>query len=222
MQVRQGGIYMVMDIAILIVLILTIFLTMRRGFALSVVSFCKGFVSLIIAWFFCDDAADWLMNKTEVGIRTMEKITAGLSAKWESSDIYLALPDLFKENGGSQLSESLILDGSAKLAQILLTIICFVLIVVLLRLVLAIIGSAFSHKNNKGFTGKIDWLMGLILGMILGVLYVFLFLALLVPVAGLIVPEHCQTIMGWLDSSMIAGDLYNNNLLLILFRDLMA
>lgn len=212
---------MVMDIAILIVLILTIFLTMRKGFALSIVSFFKGFVSLIIAWIFCDDAADWLMNQTEVGIKTMERITEGLSAKWETSDIYLALPDLFKE-GGSQLSESLILDGSAKLAQILLTIICFVLIVVVLRLVLAIIGSAFSHRNNKGFTGKIDWLLGLILGMILGVIYVFLFLALLVPVAGLIAPEHCQTIMGWLDSSMIAGDLYNNNLLLILFRDLVA
>lgn len=213
---------MAMDIAILAILILTIFMTMRRGFALSVVSFCKGFVSLIVAWIFCDDAADWLMNQTEIGVRTMAKITEGLSCKWESSDIYLALPDLFKENGGNEFSQSLILDGSAKLAQILLTIVCFVLIVMALRLVLAIIGSAFSHKNNKGFTGKIDWFMGLLLGMILGVLYVFLFLALLVPVAGLIVPEHCQTIMGWLEESMIAGDLYNNNLLLILFRDLVV
>ena len=211
---------MVMDIAILIVLILTIFLTMRRGFVLSVVSFFKGFVSLVIAWIFCDDAADWLINKTEIGIRTMERINAGLSAKWESSDIYMSLPDLFKESGGSQLSESLILDGSAKLAQILLTIICFVLIVAVLRLVLAIIGSAFSHKNNDGFAGKVDWFLGLVLGIILGVLYVFVFLALLVPVAGLVAPEYCQTIMGWLNESVIAGDLYNNNLLLILFRDL--
>ena len=213
---------MAMDIIILIILVLTIFLTMRKGFALSVVSFFKGFVSLIIAWLYCDDAADWLMNKTEVGITTMNRITQSLSATWESSEIYMALPDLFKENGGSQLSQSLILDGSAKLAQILLTIICFVLIVLGLRLVLAIIGSAFSHKSNGGFTGRIDWFMGLILGMILGVLYVFLFLALLVPVAGLIAPQHCQTILGLLDSSMVAGELYNNNLLLILFRDLMV
>ncbi|MBQ1228922.1 MAG: CvpA family protein [Firmicutes bacterium] len=213
---------MALDITILVILILTIFLTMRRGFVLSVVSFFKGFVSLIIAWLFCDDAADWLINKTEVGIRTMERINQGLSSKWESSDIYMALPDLFKENGGSQLSDSLILDGSAKLAQILLAIICFVLIVAAIRLVLAIIGSLFSHKNNDGFAGKVDWLMGLVLGLVLGVLYVFVFLALLVPVAGLVAPEYCQTIVAWLDESMVAGDLYNNNLILILFRDLMV
>lgn len=213
---------MALDITILVILILTIFLTMRRGFVLSVVSFFKGFVSLIIAWVFCDDAAGWLINKTEVGIRTMERINQGLSSKWESSDIYMALPDLFKENGGSQLSDSLILDGSAKLAQILLAIICFVLIVAAIRLVLAIIGSLFSHKNNDGFAGKVDWLMGLVLGLVLGVLYVFVFLALLVPVAGLVAPEYCQTIVAWLDESMVAGDLYNNNLILILFRDLMV
>lgn len=213
---------MALDITILVILILTIFLTMRRGFVLSVVSFFKGFVSLIIAWLFCDDAADWLINKTEVGIRTMERINQGLSSKWESSDIYMALPDLFKENGGSQLSGTLILDGSAKLAQILLAIICFVLIVAAIRLVLAIIGSLFSHKNNDGFAGKVDWLMGLVLGLVLGVLYVFVFLALLVPVAGLVAPEYCQTIVAWLDESMVAGDLYNNNLILILFRDLMV
>lgn len=213
---------MALDITILVILILTIFLTMRKGFVLSVVSFFKGFVSLIIAWLFCDDAADWLINKTEVGIRTMERINQGLSSKWESSDIYMALPDLFKENGGSQLSGTLILDGSAKLAQILLAIICFVLIVAAIRLVLAIIGSLFSHKNNDGFAGKVDWLMGLVLGLVLGVLYVFVFLALLVPVAGLVAPEYCQTIVAWLDESMVAGDLYNNNLILILFRDLMV
>ena len=53
-------------------------------------------------------------------------------------------------------------------------------------------------------------------------LYMFVFLALLVPVAGIIMPEQCATIMGWLDSSYFAGDLYNNNLLLILFRDFLV
>ena len=47
----------------------------------------------------------------------------------------------------------------------------------------------------------------------------FVLLALVVPAVGLFMPEHCETVMGWLDSSVIAGDLYNNNLLLVLFRD---
>lgn len=213
---------MVMDIIILTVFILTIFFSMRKGFALTVVNFFKGFVSLIIAWFLCDDAADWLMTRTEVGVNAMNRISEGLSSKWESSEVYMALPDLFKENGGSELSTSLIMDGAEKLASVLLTIVCFVLIVLGLRLILAIIGSIFSYRNNKGFTGIIDWILGLILGITLGLLYVFLILALIVPVAGLIMPEHCQTIMTWLDESFVAGDLYNNNLLLILFRDFMV
>lgn len=213
---------MVMDIIILAVLMLTIFLTMRKGFAMSVVNFFKGFVSLVIAWIFCDDLSEWLMTKTEAGVNTMNHISENLTAKWESSDIYMALPDLFKEGGGSEFSSSLIMDGAEKLASILLTIICFALIVLGLRLVLAIIGSLFSHKNNKGFTGAMDWILGLVLGIVLGLIYVFVLLALMVPVLGLIMPEHCQTVMTWLDESFIAGDLYNNNLLLILFRDLMA
>lgn len=212
---------MVMDILIFIVFILTIFLSVRKGFALTVVNFFKGFVSLIAAWFLCDDAADWLMTKTEVGINAMDKINEALSSKWEDSDIYMALPEIFKENGGN-FAHSLILDGAGKLAGILLTIVCFVLIVLGLRLVLSVIGGLFSHKKNDGFVGTVDWLLGLTLGIVLGFIYVLLFLALLVPVAGLLMPQYCETIMIWLDESFVAGDLYNNNILLLLFRDFMA
>lgn len=219
MQAAGKGYAMVMDIAILAVLVLTIFFSMRKGFALTVAGFFKGFASLIIAWIFCDDLALWLMNSTPVGTRAAERISEGLSAKWESSDIYMALPDLFKESGGSSAAGSMISQGSVRIAELLLTILCFVAIVFLLRVVLGLLGRAFSHKYNEGFAGVMDWFLGLILDSVLGVLYVFVFLALLLPVVGLFMPEQCETVMGWLDSSVIAGDLYNNNLLLILFRD---
>lgn len=210
---------MVMDILILAVMVLTIFFSMRKGFAMSVVSFFKGFVSLIIAWVFCDDLASWLSANTAIGTAITDKINRGLAAKWESSDIYTALPDLFKENGADSAAGSLIADGSARIAGLIITIISFSAIVFMLRVVLAFVGRTFSHKNNEGFAGVMDRILGLLLGTILGILHVFVFLALLLPVAGLFVPEQCQTILGWLDSSVIAGDLYNNNLLLILFRD---
>ena len=67
---------MIMDITVLAVLVLTVFFTMRKGFAMSVVGFCKGFVSLIIAWLFCDDMAAWLMESTGAGKVIAEKIRA--------------------------------------------------------------------------------------------------------------------------------------------------
>lgn len=219
MQASGKGYLMVMDIAVLAVLVLTIFFSMRKGFALTVAGFFKGFVSLTIAWFFCDDLALWLMSSTSVGTGAVKRISEGLSAKWESSDIYMALPDLFKQSGGDAAADSLITNGSAKIASLLLTILCFTAIVFVLRVVLGLAGRASSHKYNGGFAGIMDWLLGLILGTILGVLYVFVFLALLFPVVGLFMPQQCETVMSWLDSSVVAGDLYNNNLLLILFRD---
>ena len=210
---------MVMDILILAVMLLTIFFSMRKGFAMSVVSFFKGFASLIIAWVFCDDLALWLSANTAIGTAITDKINRGLASKWESSDIYAALPDLFKENGADAAAGSLIADGSARIAGLIITIISFSAIVFMLRVVLAFVGRTFSHQHNEGFAGIMDRILGLLLGTILGILHVFVFLALLLPVAGLFVPEQCQTILGWLDSSVIAGDLYNNNLLLILFRD---
>ncbi len=210
---------MVMDISILAVLVLTIFFSMRKGFALTVAGFFKGFASFIIAWFFCDDLALWLMNSTPVGTGAAKRISEGLSAKWESSDIYMALPDLFKQSGGDAAAGSMISQGSLRITELLLTILSFAAIVFLLRAVLSLLGRAFSHKYNEGFAGVMDWFLGLILGSVLGVLYVFVFLALLFPVVGLFMPEQCETVMAWLDSSVVAGDLYNNNLLLILFRD---
>ena len=210
-----------MDILILVIFILVIFLTMRRGFVMSIVNFFKGFVSLIVAWLFCDNLADWLITKTEIGVTTIDRINHAVSSRWESSDIYMALPDMLKDGSGS-MSTALIADGAEKLAAVLLTIVSFAFIVLFLRLVLSIVGLLFSHKNNKGFAGAVDWIMGLLLGVILGLIYVFLFLALLVPLLGLFMPEQCSLVMSWLDSSFVAGDLYNNNLLLIIFRDFVA
>ena len=111
------------------------------------------------------------------------------------------------------------LSNYSRIASLLLTIISFAAIIFLLRVVLSLVGRAFSHRYHGGFAGVMDWLLGLLLGVITGVIYVFVFLALVVPAVGLFMPEHCETVMGWLDSSVFAGDLYNNNLLLVLFRD---
>lgn len=208
-----------MDIAVLAVLILTIFFSMRKGFALSVAGFFKGFLSLFIAWFFCDNLAELLMKKTEIGVKISERIGQGLSSKWESSDFYMALPDLFKSNSEIAPGDSLITDGSMVIAELLLKILCFAAIVFILRAVLALVSHSFSHRFKGGFTGAVDWILGLLLGIVLGILYVFLFLALIVPVVGIFIPEQWETVVGWLDSSLFAGDLYDNNLLLVLFRD---
>ena len=57
---------------------------------------------------------------------------------------------------------------------------------------------------------------------LLGLIVVFLLLALLFPVASLIAPEHAHEIMSWFEGSFFAQDLYDNNLLLLIFSDLFS
>ena len=59
------------------------------------------------------------------------------------------------------------------------------------------------------------------MGVAVGAFYVFLFLALILPITGVIVPNLADNISHWFESSYFAGDLYDNNLLLIIFRDLL-
>ena len=74
--------------------------------------------------------------------------------------------------------------------------------------------------HTAGFVGFMDWLLGCVLGVLSGMFYVFVFLAVIVPVTSLFMPEMSETLMTSFAESKIAGNLYDNNILLILFRDL--
>lgn len=210
---------MIMDLIVLVIFALTIFISIRRGFALCLAKFTKGIVSVVISWLVCDDIARFLIDRSPVGERVSEKIASKLSFKWEQSDIYNAIPKLFKE-GTSNFSGELITRGASKITELILVILCFILVLVILRAVLGLfVRVAKRSRRKNGVAGKVDKIFGLLLGSITGAFYVFLFLALLLPVGGLFFPEHLPQIMGWFDGSIYSQDLYDNNLILILFRN---
>ncbi len=209
---------MIMDLIILGIFVLTIIVCMVKGFARTIIGFCKGIVSLVVSWIFCDDLADYLINKTKIGANVEAKINSFLSAKWEDSSVYGSLPDLFKGKS-NEFASTLINDGSSKLSVMLITIACFVAIWIGIKIVLGLFSFLFSKKHNEGGIKKTDTFMGFIIGVVIGAFYVYLFLALLVPVTGFILPNKAETIMGWFEGAKVAKWLYDNNLLLIVFRD---
>lgn len=214
---------MVMDIIVFAILIATIFFSMRRGFALTLTNFFGGIVSVVIGWIFSDDLAEILFKETFVGTWLTDKLHDGLVQSWQNSEIYQALPALLREesNSGTSWTDSdLITTGSEKLVMFFLTVISFFLIVIGLRLVIGVLKSGFSKKNKGGFTGFIDWLLGLLMGIVLGILNVMIFLALLPAVLGIFCPDMSESLVSWFSGSYAAQDLYDNNLLLVLMRDL--
>lgn len=210
---------MIMDLILVGIFALTIFISVRRGFVLCLAKFTKGIVSVILSFLVCDDISHFLINRTPIGEKVYNIISSRLSFKWQQSDIYTSIPNLFKK-GTSSFAEELIEQGSQKITELVLTIICFLAVLIILRTVLAfLVKVAKNGRKKKGVIGKLDWTLGLILGSVSGVFYVFLFLALLMPIAGLFFEDHLVQIMGWFDGSIFAQDLYDNNLLLLIFRD---
>lgn len=213
---------MVMDIIAGIIFVGAVILSMRKGFALTVINFIRVIASIILGVLFCDDLRDWLLETTGLGLwmeETLQKRMADtLSSAWMETDLYEALPEMLQKETLS-LTGSLAGEGAASLSGMFLSMVSFFLIVLGVGLVCSLLNRIFSKQYNGGFFGLLDWLLGGIMGILSGLFYVFVFLALIVPVTALFMPDLSETLMASFAESRFAGSLYDNNLLLLIFRD---
>ena len=210
---------MKMDITVIVIFALTIFLTMRKGFIGTIAGFMKGILSVAAAYFLASPLSE-LIEGSKIGEATEYRISEALSTKLDSSEIFSTLPGMFKQ-GAESATSGFIAKSAAEINHAAWIVLSFALILIVVRIFLGLMVSMVkSSRDKEGFTGTVDWILGLIMGMILGLIVVFLFLALLFPVASLIVPDRAQDIMSWFDGSFFAQDLYDNNLLLLIFSNL--
>ena len=213
---------MVMDVLVLAVFAATVFLCMRRGFALTVIHFFRCAASLLLAFFFCGRLRTFLCEETSLGAWAEEKLrrSAGISAaeKWQDTALYKSLPESLQDHS-SALTSSFAEAGLDKLTYIIMGILSFLLIVIAVNLIAAILIRIFSRKYSGGFFGFLDWVLGGIMGVIIGTFSVFLFLALILPVSGLFSENLTEKIAASFQASYFAGDLYDNNFFFLLFRD---
>ena len=111
---------------------------------------------------------------------------------------------------------------AASVTSILLTIISFLTIVIGIKVVCFLLSHLLSKKHNDGIVGFFDGFMGFIFGAVRGLLLVFLFFTILVPLLSLVLPDFSAAILTSMDQSRLAHYLYEENILLILVRDLIG
>ena len=213
---------MVMDIMVGIIFFGAVVLSMRKGFALTVINFLRVIASIVLGVLFCDDVKNWILETTGINRwmeETLQKQMADtLSAAWSETELYSMLPEMLQKETLA-LTGSLAGEGAASLSGMFLSILSFFLIVLAVGLVCSLLNRIFSKQYNGGFFGFMDWVLGGVMGMLSGLFYVFVFLALIAPVTALFIPGLSDTLMESLAESRIAGSLYDNNILLLLFRD---
>ncbi len=212
---------MIMDIAIMIIFCGAVFLSMHRGFALTVINFLKGIASVVLGFLFYDNLREYLLDHTAFGARIEEKIADivadSVSSTLQDSSLYQLLPGIFKSQS-DKVTEALTAEWVESTVSTAMGIFSFFLIILAISLISFVLTHLFSKKYRRGFFGFVDWLLGAVMGTILGAFYVFLFLALILPVTGIFVPGLADILSQSLSNSTFAQDLYNNNLLLFLFK----
>ena len=213
---------MVLDIIVAIIIIFAMVQGFRRGFIFTFIHTVGWLLAVILGFVWAPHVKLLLLEKTglypALEGRLADKFTEAMSNSQLSFDSMPAILsgklEAFAGNVAGAMSENL--------ADLLFTIISFLLVVFVIKLLLWLVLCLLSKKHNEGFTGFLDGALGLLSGFVKGLILVFVLLALLVPVMGMIGGDLTETTLKALDESYFAKDLYDNNLILLIVRDFLA
>ncbi|MEF9921367.1 MAG: CvpA family protein [Anaerovoracaceae bacterium] len=210
---------MAMDVIVGVIILLSMFFGVKKGFALTLINCMQWFLSVIVAFLFYGRFQDLLVDKTHIDEVINEKIVTTISGSVTESPTYQSIPHLFSDTL-NEISDTFMYRTATTMTDILLSIIAFLLIIIGIKIACFLISRLFSKKYNDGIVGFFDGAFGLGLGLVRGVLLVLIFFAFLVPILGIIFPEFSTFFLDSFETSYIAEMIYNDNILLILMDSL--
>jgi len=212
---------MILDILAVVILLFSIISGARKGFAKTCLSFMQWFICIVAGFFLCTPIKEYLIDYTTLDEAVYNYILDQVDTTIEKSAPYQSIPDLFRSWLQGEDS-SFLYDSTASLADIVLTVLAFVLVILAVKVAGGIIVLLFSKDYHKGLIGFLDGMLGLLFGAVRGLLLLLILFALLVPVLTLLPGTLSVAVKTAVDQSMIASVLYDDNLLLILLRDLFS
>ena len=205
---------MIFDIIVLVILIVPMAKGLAKGF-IYIFLHTLGWVGAVIAAFYLAPPLADFLEEGFLG----SLISGGLLDKFYGSTDAVesavdGLPAII--SGGLTATVDSVSDlFVALLTSTLISIISFLFIVFLIRFLLSYIIRPVSKRHGPAVLETADKGLGLLAGFIEGILLVFIFLALLVPFVNFTWTGLSSTIVSGLDSSFIAGSLYDSILLLL-------
>lgn len=213
---------MFLDIIVGIILIATMVSGFRKGFVFTILHALGWFGAMVIAFFAAGPVRKLLLAHTDMNtsIYTMFYDKLSLSADSLNASAN-SLPSLLGAGVNTASAEAAKVLAE-KLTFFTMIIICFVAVLLLMKVVFFFLTIAFSKRDNKGFINIADGLLGIIAGAVRGVIFVFLFLAVLIPLVNLISPASTQLVVDSLNASYFAKTLYDSNFIIVLINDFLA
>ncbi len=210
-----------MDFIIVLIVVLSAILGARKGFAMTLASFMQWFICIIAGLLLCNKTKVWLMDHTVLDDTVNQIVLSHIETTMEESAPYKAMPDLFS-SWINQGVENFAYGTSSSITNVVMTVIGFLIVVFAIKIIGFLVVHLFSRKYTGGVIGFFDGLMGFLFGLVRGVLLVLVFFSVLVPVLGTIWPDLSETIVGLMDGTRLAELIYNDNMILVLIRDLFS
>ncbi|GAB1475927.1 hypothetical protein MASR2M70_07590 [Bacillota bacterium] len=205
-----------MDVVVSLIFIVSTVVGFRQGFVRTLVHALGWALSIALGFAFHSLAYGLLRSNTGyyemIHARIIERID--LEGPSAAGSFVTDMPAIIQEFI-EPIKNSVASAIASGVADFIFKILSFTILVVLIRIIFLLFSFFFSKKSNRGLIGFLDGIMGFIAGMVKGILLIFLLLALLMPVLGLSSGDFFAEA---LDSSRIAGVLYDNNYLLLIIR----
>ncbi len=210
---------MVIDVIIGIIVIGTMAWSFHKGFVHTFLRTIDWVLAIVAAFLWSSKLGDFLMEKTDIYSNMLERTQEKFQGSMESATSGVnSLPSIFGDFINNT-TQKIATDMAIVVTDRIYGILCFALIVIGVKLVIFALITLLSKENNEGFLGFTDGIAGMIIGFVKGMILVFLLLALMLPAVNMLSPEHTDAVMKSLDNSYYAGELYDNNFLLLIVRD---
>ncbi len=210
---------MILDIIVLLLIAGMGILGYRKGFVHSLIHTVGWVGTLVIAYLLIPGTAAWAKENTGLYGWLNGIVTSKFDISLTAIDAAIeSLPDSIAP-AVDQYSTNIIDGVATQFTQIFGTIMVFVLLFIIIKLLTWLVLHFFSKDYNDGIVNFADGLFGMLLGFVKGFLLVLVVLAALLPMVNLMSTGFTETITAQLSHSHIAGYLYNENFILMLIQN---
>ena len=209
---------MFFDIFIAALMLTSMIMGYRMGFIASLLKACGWLIALVISVFLHPILVVFLKNALNINFIIANHLKNMVDSGFDIEAFSHLFPKLLL-SGFDNLASSAIDIWAMGVANLIVDILCLMIVTFLIKGLFALISKIASKNDDENVIGFINSLFGMIFGFVKGFLVVSIILCLFLPFTALAGPKISEAATDQLDRSIIARELYDNNLTMIIFKN---
>lgn len=209
---------MFFDIFIAALMLTSMIMGYRMGFIASLLKAFGWLIALVISVFLHPILVVFLKNAFNINVIIANHLKNMVDSGFDIETFSHLFPKLLL-SGFDNLASSAIDIWAMGVANLIVNILCLMIVTFLIKGLFALISKIASKNNDEHVIGFINSLFGMIFGFVKGFLVVSIILCLFLPFTALAGPKISEAATDQLDRSIIARELYDNNLTMIVFKN---